>query len=212
MCIYFIHICHCIGFMMESNDSYTKFLSVPSPTIEWRQNERNCAWNHRRLYCLLRSLFRRRSKKISKLRVTGFVRRIHQWPVNSPPNGPVTRKMFPFDDVMIIWHILSLQSAPADGLVWKLTAVKVSVISDWMENIMAMFQDIDVFIHGFSSQRQSWDRLIFIMQIPCTKRQYIYIEMETIQLHHGSRDRPVWLIRDIMDLQWTHTLGYIVRL
>ena len=31
-----------------------------------------------------------------------FVRGIHRWPVNSPHKGPVTRKMFPFDDV-IIW-------------------------------------------------------------------------------------------------------------
>ena len=28
-----------------------------------------------------------------------FVRRIHQWPVNSPHKWPVMRKMFPFDDV-----------------------------------------------------------------------------------------------------------------
>ena len=31
-----------------------------------------------------------------------FVRGIHRWPVNSPHKWPVTRKMFPFDDV-IIW-------------------------------------------------------------------------------------------------------------
>ena len=30
-----------------------------------------------------------------------FVRRIHRWPVNSPHKGPVTRKMFPFDDVIM---------------------------------------------------------------------------------------------------------------
>ena len=30
-----------------------------------------------------------------------FVRGIHQWPVNSPHRGPVTRKMFPFDDVIM---------------------------------------------------------------------------------------------------------------
>ena len=30
-----------------------------------------------------------------------FVRGIHRWPVNSPHNGPVTRKMFPFADVII---------------------------------------------------------------------------------------------------------------
>ena len=30
-----------------------------------------------------------------------FVRGIYRWPVNSPHKGPVTRKMFPFDDVII---------------------------------------------------------------------------------------------------------------
>ena len=32
-----------------------------------------------------------------------FVRGIHLWPVNSPHKGPVTRKMFSFDDVIRIW-------------------------------------------------------------------------------------------------------------
>ena len=31
-----------------------------------------------------------------------FVQGIHQWPVNSPHKGPVTLKMFPFDDVIFI--------------------------------------------------------------------------------------------------------------
>ena len=30
-----------------------------------------------------------------------FVRGIHRWPVISPHTGPVTRKMFPFDDVIM---------------------------------------------------------------------------------------------------------------
>ena len=30
-----------------------------------------------------------------------FVREIHRWPVNSPHKGPVTRKLFPFDDVFL---------------------------------------------------------------------------------------------------------------
>ena len=34
-----------------------------------------------------------------------FVQGIHRWPVNSPHKGPVTQKMFPFDDV-IMMHIL----------------------------------------------------------------------------------------------------------
>ena len=30
-----------------------------------------------------------------------FVRGVHRWPVNSPQKWPVTRKMFPFDDVIM---------------------------------------------------------------------------------------------------------------
>ena len=30
-----------------------------------------------------------------------FVLGIHRWPVNSPHKGPATRKMFPFDDVIM---------------------------------------------------------------------------------------------------------------
>ena len=34
-----------------------------------------------------------------------FVMGIHQWLVNSPHKGPVTQKMFPFDDVIMGFHI-----------------------------------------------------------------------------------------------------------
>ena len=37
-----------------------------------------------------------------------FVRGIHRGPVNSPHKWPVTRKMFPFDDV-IMWQFILLQ-------------------------------------------------------------------------------------------------------
>ena len=32
-----------------------------------------------------------------------FVRGIHWWPGNSPHKGPVTRKMFPFDDIIMLF-------------------------------------------------------------------------------------------------------------
>ena len=35
-----------------------------------------------------------------------FVRGIHRSPVNIPHKGPVTRKMFPFDDVIVIQFVL----------------------------------------------------------------------------------------------------------
>ena len=41
-----------------------------------------------------------------------FVRRIHRGPVNFPHKGPVTRKMFPFDDVIMISAIRSMFWVP----------------------------------------------------------------------------------------------------
>ena len=46
---------------------------------------------------------RRRSKKTSKLRITGLCAGNSPGPVNSLHKGPVTRKMFPFDDVIMGW-------------------------------------------------------------------------------------------------------------
>ena len=36
-----------------------------------------------------------------------FVRGIHPWPVNCPHKGPVTRKMLPFDDVIMCRQVMS---------------------------------------------------------------------------------------------------------
>ena len=36
-----------------------------------------------------------------------FVRGIHRGPVNSPHKWPVTRKMFPFGDVIMIWGVIT---------------------------------------------------------------------------------------------------------
>ena len=47
---------------------------------------------------------RRRLKKTPKLCVTGFFRGNNRWPLSSPHKGPVTPKMFPFDDVTTAFH------------------------------------------------------------------------------------------------------------
>ena len=112
----------------------------------WRHNGCDGVSNHPPHDCLLNRLFRHRSKKPSKLHVTGLCegnspvtgefpgkftgdrwipREIHRWPVNSPHKGPVTRNTFPFDDV--IMNIISdsasascvtNSSAPMVMLVW----------------------------------------------------------------------------------------------
>ena len=70
---------------------------VTDKSLRWRHNWRDNVSNHQPQDCLLNRLCRRRSKKTSKLRVTGLC----VGPVNSPHKWPVTRKMFPFDDVIM---------------------------------------------------------------------------------------------------------------
>ena len=67
--------------------------------LRWRHNDHDGVSNHLPRGCLLNRLFR--SKKTSKLRVTGLCEGNSPGPVNSPHKGPVTRKMFPFDDVIM---------------------------------------------------------------------------------------------------------------
>ena len=64
-------------------------LQPQSHSLHWLHNECDGVSNHRRLDCLPNNQLRRRSKKTSKRRVID----VHK--------GPVTRKMFPFDDVII---------------------------------------------------------------------------------------------------------------
>ena len=70
--------------------------------LQWHHNEPDGVSTHHPHDCLLNYLFRRRSKKPSKLRGTGFVGGIHRWPVNSPHKRPVTRKMSSFQDVIMM--------------------------------------------------------------------------------------------------------------
>ena len=83
---------------------------VPT-SLRWRHNGRDSVSNHQPHDCLLNRLFRRRSKKTIELRVTGLCEGNSPGPVNSPHKWPVTRKMFPFDDVIIylcsaVTHVL----------------------------------------------------------------------------------------------------------
>ena len=88
-------------------------------SLQWRHNER--VSNHQPRDCLFKCLFRHRSMKPSKLASLAFVRGIYRWPVNSPHKGPATRKMFPFDDVIMSqpnkdWRNIQLCYQHDDGL------------------------------------------------------------------------------------------------
>ena len=92
---------HCILKCSDLDNSW-RLRSVICLPLHWRHNDHVGVSNHQPRGCLLNRLFRRRWKKTSKLRVTGLCAGNSPGPVNSPHKGPVTRKMFPFDDVIML--------------------------------------------------------------------------------------------------------------
>ena len=74
-------------------------------SLQWRHNGRNSVSNHQPHHCLLNGLFRRRSKKTSKLRITGLC------VGNLPGTGEFPAQMAsnteksPFDDVIMMYVV-----------------------------------------------------------------------------------------------------------
>ena len=93
---------HFLCFVCGSHAMYFKV------SLRWRHNGHDGVSNHQPHHCLLNRLFGCRSKiKQNHQSSTSlaFVLGIHRRSVNSPHKWPVTRKMFTFDDViMLIWH------------------------------------------------------------------------------------------------------------
>ena len=80
--------------------NFLKWAVVKMTTLQWRHYERDGVSNHRCLDCLLNRLFRCRSRKHQSSASLVFVGGIRRWPMDSPHKGSVTRKIFPFDDVI----------------------------------------------------------------------------------------------------------------
>ena len=83
-------------------------------SLQWRHNERDGISNHQPHNCLPNRIFRRRSKKTSKLRVTGL------WEVNSLGTGEFPAQMASNAANVSIWwrlHVVWSQTMVALGLV-----------------------------------------------------------------------------------------------
>ena len=107
-------------------------------TLQWRHNGCDGVSNHQPHHCLLNCLFRRRSQKHQSSASLAFVREIHRWPVNFPHKWPVTRNMFPFNDVIMKlehwylshewpWHLAMLLVPFKNNVVWYVETSSKSV-------------------------------------------------------------------------------------
>ena len=94
-CIYFLSDLLLLFLTLYFDSIFTEVSNWESPSVtmlaleiraplHWHHNGRDSVSNHQPHHCLFNRLFRRRSKKTSKLRVTGLCVGIHRGPGNSP--------------------------------------------------------------------------------------------------------------------------------
>ena len=92
-------VCWC----SKLNQSVNKHdVDIASPlSLQWRHNGHDGVSNHQPtiVYSTVYSGADQRKHQSSAW--LAFARGVHRWPVNSPCKGPVRRKMFPFDDVIM---------------------------------------------------------------------------------------------------------------
>ena len=79
-----------------------------SLSLQWRHDEHDGVSYHQPHDCLLNRSYRHRSKKTWKLCVIGLCEENSPVTGEFPHKGPVTRKMFPTDDVIVVSNVICL--------------------------------------------------------------------------------------------------------
>ena len=99
-----------------------------------------------------------------------FVRGIYQWLVDSPHKGPVTRNMFPFDDIMILTGWRHSKRLP----LW-LTTIQVTrlYLNQWLPSSKTREKLIKYVIWSTKVTRNQW--------LPTKlRRKYVWFLISTV--------------------------------
>ena len=101
-------------------------------SLLWSHNEHDGISNRWRLDCLHNCCSGADQRKHQSSTALGFVRGIHQWPVNSPHKGPVKRKMFQFDDEIMHYKVWILKFRDySEWVVSRLSTILEKYASSW---------------------------------------------------------------------------------
>ena len=126
-----------------------------------------------------------------------FVRGIHRWLVNSPHKGPVTRKMFPFGDVIM---------ASKWNSHWKARCYSDYSINK--QQISYIFVNIDYstagILHGVTYQHQ-WCSLLMLENIVLSS-QYLHV---ICRWSVGNSPSSSWNVHWHMQLKGFGNKSYI---
>ena len=114
----------------KNNLAIDCFPRFPSATLGWHYNGRDSVSNHQPHDCLLNRLSRRRSKKTSKLRITGLSAG------NSPGTGEFpAQRVSNAEDVFIWWR----------HRVWKMTYLRRGLVWDGESSVSIIWCHISAF-------------------------------------------------------------------
>ena len=86
-----------------------------------------------------------------------FVRGIHRWPVNSPHKRPVTRKMFPFDDLIMpsAWYCMKYQRLVTKRWLFTADHILFYFLPTLTWSPRFCFRDISKFLFEHHNQSES---------------------------------------------------------
>ena len=160
-----------------------------------------------------------------------FVRGIHRGPVNSPHKWPVTRKMFPFDDVIMItcWmcvhvKLLHIKQSCAASFPWQLRSLNVPSLCETLFFLRLLYgipmwrnklSDIICCFHWFKRFCDYWDRDCFHALHTCGKSPVARHLSRTAECHAFSVAPPVfWRLEDISQILFHNgaLFGWVLRL
>ena len=166
-------------------------------TIQWRHSGCDGFSNHRRLDCLFNHLLRRRTNKTSKLWVIYLCEeKPHQWPMDSLHKGPVTPKMFPFDDVIVEFSTIGSM------LIFKVELEFSSFFifpQDRTKRALKWHMFLIVQRHGQSGHHMVWSRSNF--------SGYHGVRTRTAQIYEGHNvPMQIWQQLVSSHVLWTRIL------
>ena len=119
-----------------------------------------------------------------------FVRGIHLWPVNAPCKRPVTRKMFPFDDVIMPPCFINVMIYATSYYIWQ--SYKTTRDGNGNKLILSWFASLSILKPWQKASSASWALIHAIAAIavnrfnPTTGMDFALIHDSSDHSFHGG--------------------------
>ena len=150
----------------EQTSVHYKCITMASRWALWRP--KSPAW---RLFTqpFIQGVDQRKHQSSASL---AFVRGIHRWSVNSPHKWPVTRKMFPFDYVIVVGHFVQTSI-----IYWKIALpenLRLSICElfrHWWHRKLSLWKPT---AHPVTKNLSNWQSFNFILSAYFIMYQWAY--------------------------------------